>query len=57
MENDEKHSKRIADAQKRLKAIQERIAPFIRRRVLQQRSTRGEWQETSSLGAAEKPLK
>jgi len=43
-----KQLKRLIDARKDLRKMQEEISPFVKRRIIKQYSTNGEWRETSS---------
>lgn len=43
------NQKRIIQAKNNFKKIQEKIAPFTKRKKFKEYSTAGEWRETSSL--------
>jgi hypothetical protein len=43
-----KQVKRLADAKRDFKKIQEEIAPFIKRRAFRVNLTAGKWRQTSS---------
>lgn len=40
--------KRLVKARKDLRKMQEEISPFVKRKIIKQYSTNGEWRETSS---------
>ena len=42
-------NKKFLEAQKNLRRIQEEISPYIKKRIIKENLTAGEWCETSSL--------